>query len=646
MSEIDITSDDTRRDSEYCDHLAVVHLEYEVLRNEKFALPMTSAEMNIRTVDLMCGLFGMFGQFPPEFVQRAARVADQALYHRGPDHGSHVVGNEGLLVSRRLAIMDASSFGHQPMASQDGRHKLAYNGMLYNFRELRAELQNQYPFRGNSDTEVVVAALTVWGVDALRRFEGMFALVWWDEINSDVIAAVDHVGMKPLLYSLDLAGNLLCSSELGPLVDLFPQFSVDNDTLGTYLSGGLIDHSSRTLIAGVRQLRRGEYLHWSRRGLVLNKYRQLISPDWDAPLSDDELRDVLIRAVARHRVSDRPYGLSLSSGLDSNLLELLLMSGSQTPAVQAITHSYANAEVDEGHYVSASRLPGYSKSIRVEVTPDRVRSELPEIVGKTLEPIGGLGVFAASCTYQEASARDIRVMLIGEGADELFGGYDYYTHTNRTAMPGSVSSDTGSIVRAPDGTFLNGAELSDDFEYSFIEPEFGGAHEMAATRSGLRGAMWRDLVALKLPKLLRFQDRMSMIHGVEARLPFLDLPVVEASLRVSDDDLVSGEMTKAKLRRIEQSLGGRAHAAKKFSVPAPQGAWIKGDLGDWIESLSQESSLIESDVVDGASFRKRLRQYRESREIGNSFFAWQFMTLEVWHRALRSRQAEARRNWH
>lgn len=587
----------------------------------------------------------MFGQFPPELVQRAARVADQALYHRGPDHGSHVMGDEGLLVSRRLAIMDASSFGHQPMASHDGRHKLAYNGMLYNFRELKAELQHQYPFRGNSDTEVVVAALTVWGVDALRRFEGMFALVWWDEVNSDVIAAVDHVGMKPLLYSLDVAGNLVCSSELGPLVDLFPQLSVDNDVLGTYLSGGLIDHSSRTLIAGVRQLRRGEYLHWSKRGLVLNRYRQMISPNSDAPLSDNALRDVLARSVARHRVSDRPYGLSLSSGLDSNLLELLLMSDSQAPTVQAITHSYVQADVDEGEYVSASRLPGYSESVRVDVTPGMVQSVLPEIVGKTLEPVGGLGVFAASCTYREAAARDIRVMLVGEGADELFGGYPYYSDTNRTTTPRSLSSDTGSIVRAPDGTFLDGAALSDDFEFSFIEPEFGGAHEMAVTRTGLRSAMWRDLVALKLPKLLRFQDRMSMIHGVEARLPFLDLPVVEASLRVSDDDLVVGDTTKVKLRRIEKSLGGRAHAAKKLSVPAPQGAWIKGELGDWIESLSRESSLVDGGVVDGSSFRKRLRQYRESRDLGNSFFAWQFMTLEVWHRAVRSRQAESRRNW-
>lgn len=587
----------------------------------------------------------MFGQFPPELVQRAARVADQGLYHRGPDHGSHVVSDEGLLVSRRLAIMDASSFGHQPMASHDGRHKLAYNGMLYNFRELRAELQHQYPFRGNSDTEVVVAALTVWGVDALRRFEGMFALVWWDEVNSDVIAAVDHVGMKPLLYSLDVAGNLVCSSELGPLVDLFPQHSVDNDVLGTYLSGGLIDHSSRTLIAGVRQLRRGEYLHWSKRGLVLNRYRQMISPNSDAPLSDNALRGVLARSVARHRVSDRPYGLSLSSGLDSNLLELLLMSDSQAPTVQAITHSYVQADVDEGEYVSASRLPGYSESIRVEVTPDMVQSVLPEIVGKTLEPVGGLGVFAAACTYREAAARDIRVMLVGEGADELFGGYPYYSDANRTTTPRSLSSDTGSIVRAPDGTFLDGAALSDDFEFSFIEPEFGGAHEMAVTRTGLRSAMWRDLVALKLPKLLRFQDRMSMIHGVEARLPFLDLPVVEASLRISDDDLVVDDTTKVKLRRIEKSLGGRAYAAKKLSVPAPQGAWIKGELGDWIESLSRESSLVDGGVVDGSSFRKRLRQYRESRDLGNSFFAWQFMTLEVWHRALRSRQAESRRNW-
>jgi len=595
---------------------------------------------------MMCGLFGMFGQFPPEFVQRAARVADQALYHRGPDHGAHVVGNEGLLVSRRLSIMDASSFGHQPMASHDGRYKLAYNGMLYNFRELRAELQHQYPFRGKSDTEVVVAALTVWGIDALRRFEGMFALVWWDEISGDVFAAVDHLGIKPLLFLHQATGSLVCSSELGPLVDLFPQLSVDNDSLGTYLSGGLIEHSSRTLIAGVRQLRRGEYLHWSKRGLALKRYRHLIPRTVDSPMSDFALRDLLVKSVDRHADSDRQIGISLSSGLDSNLIRLLHQSGSSWPNLPQFTHSYSNDSHDEFRRLVAAKMPGGASPVRVEVSPEIVRNRLPEIVGKTLEPIGGLGAFAASCSYREAAERDVRVMLIGEGADELFGGYSYYRTDGNSPTSASVSSGTGSIVRAPDGSFLNGAELSSDFEFTFVEPEFGSAYEMAVPRSNLRGVMWRDLVALKLPKLLRFQDRMSMVSGVEARLPFLDVPVVEAALWVCDEDLVSGAETKVKLRRIERALGGWSHEVAKIEVPAPQGAWIKGELGDWIEDLSRESSLVDSGIVDGPSFIKRLRHYRESRDSGNSFFAWQFMTLEVWHRALRSRQAESRRNWH
>ena len=601
---------------------------------------MLLLETDFRTLDSMCGLFGMFGNFPAEFVRQAAGVADRGLYHRGPDQGSYVVGHEGLLVSRRLAIMDASSLGHQPMSSNDGRHKLAYNGMLYNFRELKEELRHQYLFRGNSDTEVVVAAMTVWGVDALRRFEGMFALVWWDEVNGDVIAAVDHVGMKPLLYFEDASRNLVCSSELGPLVDLFPDLSIDDDVLGTYLAGGLIDHSSRTLVAGVRQLRRGEYLHWSKRGHSVKKYRQILPPSGSAFMSDDALRDLLARSVSRHRISDRPYGLSLSSGLDSNLLELLLMLDASDHPVQSITHAYSNASVDESEQVAKTRTPTFPLSIRVEVTPAVVRNTLPELVGRTLEPIGGLGIFAAACTYREAASRDIRVMLVGEGADELFGGYSYYGRDRPVVNPDS--SDTGSIVRAPDGTFLNGAPLSNDFEFTFVEPEFGSAHEMAVPRSDLRGAMWRDLVALKLPKLLRFQDRMSMIHGVEARLPFLDLPVVEASFHLSDDELVAGDSTKAKLRRIERSLGGRAHVAKKLSVPAPQREWIKGELGDWIQELSRESALVDRGVVDGPSFRTRLAEYRESRDLDNSFFAWQFMTLEVWLRAMQSRQSDSR----
>lgn len=588
----------------------------------------------------------MFGQFSPELVQRASRVADRALYHRGPDYGAHVVGNEGLLVSRRLAIMDASSFGHQPMASHDGRYKLVYNGMLYNFRELRAELQHQYPFRGKSDTEVVVAALTVWGIDALRRFEGMFALVWWDEVSGDVFAAVDHLGIKPLLFLHQATGSLVCSSELGPLVELFPQLSVDNDSLGTYLSGGLIDHSSRTLIAGVKQLRKAEYLHWSKRGLAIRKYRHLIPRTLDSPLPDAAVHEALARSVDRHLVSDQPLGLSLSSGLDSNLIRLLISANSGKPAVQMFTHSYGTHAHDEFEQLrNRERMSGDTNPLRKEVTPELVRSTLPEIISMTLEPVGGLGIFAASQTYREAASRDVRVMLIGEGADELFGGYSYYGRDGETRTSSNGSPDTGSIVRAPDGMFLHGADLSSDFEFTFVEPEFGSAYEMAVPRSELRWSMWRDLSALKLPKLLRFQDRMSMVYGVEARLPFLDLPVLEASLCIGDEDLVSDTQRKVGLRRVERTLGGKGHAVAKIDVPAPQGAWIKGELGDWIESLTEESSLVDSGIVDGPSFKRRLRHYRESRDSGNSFFAWQFMTLELWHRAVKSRQADGRLNW-
>lgn len=581
----------------------------------------------------------MFGHFEPELVRKATRIADRGLLHRGPDFGAHVAGDAGLLVSRRLAIMDTSSSGHQPMPSQDGRHWLAYNGMLYNYRELRDELRHKYHFRGASDTEVVVAALTHWGVNALRRFEGMFALLWWDEANGEMYAAVDHIGMKPLLYFQDADGNLVCSSELGPLVDLFPQLSVDADTLGTYLAGGLIDHSSRTLIKGVRQLRRGEYLHWTTRGCSVRKYRNLLRSARLPATSDDSLLEALEQSTARHRICDRPFGLSLSSGLDSNLLELLLNGDPNQAPVQSITHCYGDSAHDEVSILELTRSGTFEANIRVCVTPDMVRSLLPGIIGTTLEPVGGLGIFAASCTYKEAFDRGIRVMMVGEGADELFGGYSYYAAQPDHEYPNG--SDTGSIVRAPDGTFLNGAALGRDFEFTFVEPEFGSAHELAVSRSDIRGAMWRDLTALKLPKLLRFQDRMSMVHGVEARLPFLDVPVMEASFGIPDHGLVAGETTKVMLRRIERRLGGKAHAAKKFAVPAPQREWIKGELGEWIVDLVRESLLVARGVIDGPVFERQLAAYRASAELGNSFFAWQFMVLELWLRSLRARQLDS-----
>lgn len=586
----------------------------------------------------MCGVLGLFGKFSLEFQERAIHVGDRGLYHRGPDFGGHVANDNGLLVVRRLSIVDTSNAGSQPMPSRDGRHWLAFNGMLYNHHELREVLKRDCDFRGRSDTEVVAAALTRWGSDALRRFEGMFALLWWDEVSGDVLAAVDKLAIKPLVYLPNHEDGLICSSELGPILDLFPTLNMDCDTLGTYVSHGLLDHSNRTLIRDVRQLRRGEMLIRRNGQVEVRRYHEFEPAANSSALTREELQDALESSMARHLSSDRSVGIALSSGLDSNGLRTLA-SRANTEISSYFTHGYRDYRDDEMRGIGAGVHVGAVALVETRVTPEMVRASLPKVIARTLEPTGGLGILGAFATYQAASDRGAKVILIGEGADEVFGGYSYYA---KPALPNDKLREPRLFgVRAPDGTTLSGPLLSGDFSFDLIPPDFGTSREARIKRSDLRSAMWADLTALKLPKLLRFQDRMSMYHGVEARLPYLDMPLVEASMRIQDHDLVRGGATKVLLRETLRRLGYQDAFRPKVVVPAPQSLWLQTHLGDWVTETILDSRLIAEGIIDGPALERQFNQFRSASTVTNSFFAWQFVNLELWYRALRERQQAA-----
>mgnify|MGYP003332960902 CR=1 FL=1 len=593
----------------------------------------------------MCGIFGLFGETDRRFVDAALALADQGLYHRGPDSGSAVVVGQAALAARRLAIIDRSVHGAQPMHTPDRRHWLVYNGMLYNHNELRSELRPRYLFRGSSDSEVVLAALATWGVSALRRFEGMFAFLWWDSHESVLIGAVDQLGIKPLLYRFDQSGVLACSSEQGPLVDIFPDSSVDTDALGAYLSEGLIDHSSHTLVREVRQLRRGEYLRWTRNSMSVHRYSELISEETirEATSSDravqESLRSALDTSLKRHVMSEVPVGLGLSSGLDSNLLRMVLEQSVPDTAVQSFTYVFPDSFYDESQRLANLDPQSAFATIRVPLQPKTVVEHLPTIIGRTLEPLGGLGTFGLAMKYRAASERGYRVMLSGEGADDLFGGYSYHRRVSNLLGQDTHLHLPKLFVRASDGTVLSAPILDRNFSFSSPGIDFGTPAEASSLRSTLRREMWADMVALRLPKLLRFRDRVSMLHSVETRVPFLDAGLLRISLGLADRHLVRGPSTKAALRDVASAGGFGRFAVEKFGNPAPQREWIKGSLGAWIDGLIGDSLLVKSGIVDGPGFRRQLAVYRSSAELGNSFFAWQFANLELWLRAFESRRA-------
>jgi asparagine synthase (glutamine-hydrolysing) len=530
------------------------------------------------------------------------------------------------------------------MFTPDRRHWLVYNGMLYNHHELRNELRPRYAFRGSSDTEVVLAALATWGISALRRFEGMFAFLWWDSTESALIGAVDPLGIKPLLYRRDRSGVLACSSEQGPLLDIFPDSSVDTDALGAYLADGMIDHSSHTLIREVRQLRRGEYLRWTRSDFSIHRYCELIA-DQDlrtGDISEEDaqvaVRNALNSAVNRHVMSEVPVGLGLSSGLDSNILRMVLKQEVLDHAVQTFMFTFPGSFYDESQRLAEMEPDAARETIQVPLQPQMVIDHLPHIINRTLEPLGGLGTFGLAMKYRAVSERGYRVMLSGEGADDLFGGYTYHRRSSSAQEGDTTPSSLKSVVRASDGSFLSRPLLNSGFSFEGPPANLGSSAELHSQQSALRREMWADMVALRLPKLLRYRDRMSMHYSVEARVPFLDAAVLRVSLGLADQHLVRGSTTKVVLRAVAAKGGFGRFSTEKFGHPVPQREWIKGPLGAWINDLVDDSMLVKAGIIDGEGFRRQLSDYRASAELGNSFFAWQFANLELWMRAFESRR--------
>jgi len=612
----------------------------------------------------MCGIFGMFGDFPPAARATVVPEAIRLLHHRGPDDSGSLDVGDGVLVNRRLAIVDLAPTGHQPMTSADGRHSLTFNGEIYNYIELQDELAAGYPFRGHSDTEVILAAYARWGDAFLERLRGMFALAIWDHARRRLLVATDRLSIKPVLYSWR-EGRLVFSSEVKPLAAAGVPLAVNDERLFEYLRVGLLDHSAGTLFAGIQQLRPGTCLTLEGGRLDVRRYWDLADragevEDWQGEASVDRVEAVLQEAVDLHLRGDVEPALSLSSGLDSQVLRALIQRNGQRPGLHCFTHCFPDTPYDE--CVPARELAARAP-IRwhgTVITPDDFFTGLDTLVGAMEAPVGGLGIYGYWLNCRTAAGHGFKVLLDGQGGDEAFAGYRYYygallgdldrrgdharlatelaafNHVHGTAITwpsaafDALVHSADASVRAPDGTSLESDFVAEGFARQWasapppaLPAPFGDA---------VRNAMYRDLFYFKIPKLLRFQDRASMASSVEVRVPFLDHVLLETLARVPSDVLLNRGITKALLRHIAATRLDVPLTQPKLYVSAPQREWMKTSLRPGTEALIRESALAADGYIDAARLLAQYAAYCASPDLGNSFFAWKFLNLELWYR--------------
>ena len=502
----------------------------------------------------MCGIFGVI---KPELPDRSqVETACLSLSHRGPnDSGLLFDLSQGIALGhRRLSIIDLSADGHQPFFSADSRYVIVFNGEIYNYLEIREELKNFYNFKTKTDTEVLQASYIKWGESCLQKFNGMFAFAIWDKVERKLFCARDRLGIKPFYYHF-YAGDLYFSSEIKALLKVGVKPKVNEKVVFEYLYYGFYDHSDDTFFSGIKTLSPGHYLLWQNERIAISKYWDLADKQVDyTNLSEQEAIDklsVLLEDSIKLRFrSDVPVGLNLSSGLDSNSLyyyalkitghdlhtfsiclesgeynECDLISDLLTPANKTFWHS---------HYIDPPDLLAATRDMNIIQD----------------QPYGGIPTISYKNLIELSDKEHVTVLLEGQGVDEILAGYPYYQVDYDKDKKGIVGM--GSLVLGQDKTKLINADiLSTVFKDQYKNHELFFPQPF---KSSLLNAQYRDIRYTKLPRVLRFNDHVTMHFGKELRLPFLDYRIVEFCFFLPPELKLNNETQKYILRKLMEGV--------------------------------------------------------------------------------------------
>jgi asparagine synthase (glutamine-hydrolysing) len=630
----------------------------------------------------MCGIAGLVGDFVPGLIDQM----NAAQAHRGPD-GSGVFESPRSQVALghvRLAILDLSEQAAQPMTSEDGRFTLVFNGEIYNFRELRASLASTGLRQTSSgDTQVLLHGLIRWGAAFVERLNGMFTFAFWDDRERELLLARDPLGIKPVYYAEPQAGSLLFASEIKALC-AHPDVRREPDfqTIQQHLT---FCHScsDRTALAGIRRLPPGSLLRWRARNSAV-EIRQYWRPQFGGAAQHEDstdverLRSAVADATRRQLVSDVPIGSFLSGGLDSSLITAIAAaeSGRDNPfRSYTITYPAKSNRLDRAHDDAPyARKLGASLGLdfhEVEIGPQITRL-LPEIVYHLDEPIADPAAITCFLICRLAKEHGTKVLLSGQGADELFGGYPRYAllrtlswfdRIPRAAraglaqcgnlLPGAVGGPVGAtlrrvkrvlreIHRSPDERFLAYCKSTADSTVRRIQSpaithalgQFqADADCLRRMRTGGFGEIDRFLerdLSVYLPNHnLLYTDKMGMAVGIEARVPLLDQELVEFGTSLSASQKLD-PVPKAILRRAARGIVPNEIIDRpKAGFGAPYRHWLRHDLGSMWNDL-MGARAIEARGWFRPDAVQRLRNQSQTGRADYYMLQWALLTLEIW----------------
>ena len=557
----------------------------------------------------MCGIAGIIGQKANKL--NISRMLETQK-HRGPDFMDYYCDETVVAFGHnRLSIIDLSSNANQPFYSDCGTYILVFNGEIYNYIELKRELQTKYLFKTQSDTEVLLNAYIEWGEHCLDKFNGMFAFAIWNKKEQTLFAARDRFGVKPFYYHFDNS-NFYFASEINTLFATeIPKVAHDKVWLN-FFSEGSYGLPNETFWHGIEQLPGGHFLTLKDNSLQLKKWYHfedsisLLQNQFDKN-EEEYITHLLLKSINLRFRADVPVGFNLSGGLDSSmLLALIDQQDIDKSAVEAFTFVTNDARYDEITWVKAMLENRPFHLTICSLSAFEIRELSLKMALHQAEPYGGIPTIAYSKIFQTASQKGVKVLLDGQGSDEAWAGYDYYLHNNQNTIQG--------VSKSPFRTNV----LDNDFTNEYHKTSYPKPFE-----DDLLNLQYRDLFYTKIPRALRFNDRVSMMYGTELREPFLDYELVEYVFSRPIDFKIKDGVQKWMLRKIaEKFLQKDLVLAPKRPLQTPQREWLTEDLKDWV--VAEVEPLKNHHWFNAKSLQSELDLFFKG-DNQSSFHIWQWI---------------------
>jgi asparagine synthase (glutamine-hydrolysing) len=645
----------------------------------------------------MCGISGIYCLDGHPIDIKGLMLSTETLHHRGPDDDGYLLLNtktKNLIQSRepkeltlfsesnrpdfgmghkRLSIIDLSDAGHQPMSNEDGTLWIVYNGEIYNYLEIRKELEPMgHRWKSLTDTEVILHAYEAWGIECLKRFNGMWAFALLDLKNHTIFCSRDRAGVKPFYYLYD--GKRFCfASEIKALIEI-DDFSArpNEQMIADYLFSGLLDHTQETFFKGIYQLKPGEYL-------LLKDHRLTIQPYWDIEVHEvrfsrekdyaERFYELLQDSIRLRLRSDVPVGTCLSGGLDSSSIVCLankLMFNGQSidphlvgERQRTFSSCFENPVYDERPFIEKIIGRTGAEKNYIFPSPETLFKDLSKLIWHQDEPFASTSIYAQWNVMEMVKRRGVTVLLDGQGGDELLAGYppSFYFLFSQVLK----KIDLFGLIKEFYGFHKSHRHLPKKFvtpmlaallpnqikpllwrltkkRIEWAEEDFQNKYFRNFPRSvkfedDLNNYLYHIFRSMSLPGLLHYEDRNSMAFSLETRLPFLDYRLVEYVFSLPSEQKIKEGVTKVVLRNaMKGTLPEEVRDRKdKMGFVVPQDIWFRKVLSDPIREIIRSKSFAERGFLNVVQTQKAFDRHCEGK-INISFLIWRWVNLELWIR--------------